>query len=345
MGRLTTRFIDEAQYVTKGGRLLRRFWSAKPFLLNWQITYRCNFKCDICSFWRDAHGTADELDLEQVRTVAQRLQPLGPLIISMAGGEPLIRKDLPDIAQILSRDHYFTIISNGWYLTAELARRLYDSGLQDAHISIDYADPGRHDAMRKRQGSFDRALRAVELLRDARPNRRHRVHIMAVLLDDNIDDIEQLIELAEDLGVSVELSLYSHGRGRRPIRYPDRPVAERLVQLKKKHPSTFVSMSEYLAGFDRAVDGDGIPECHAGKTFFNIDDRGRVSRCIDTNDLPVGNLLDEPLEPLVDRLATQGQTHPCAECWTSCRGFGDIIAGPGNLVRTLGDFYQVVRPL
>lgn len=345
MGSISERLIEEAGYVTKGGRLLQRFMTARPFLCNWQITYRCNFNCSICSFWSECHQPSDELTLDQVKVVAERLRPLAPLVVSMAGGEPLIRKDLPEIAREISRDHYFTLITNGWFLTRELAEQLYDNGLHDIHVSIDYANPDRHDAMRKCKGAFDRAVQAIELLRDTRPDRRHRVHVMAVLLDDNVEDIEQLIHLAEELGVSFELSLYSHRRGQKPLRLPTQPVAEHLSELKRRHPSTFVSMSDYLAAFDQAIKNEGMPECRAGRTFFNIDDRGRVSRCIDTNDQPVASLLEHDIDTVLSRLATQAKSDPCGDCWTSCRGFGDVMVGPRGMARSLPDFLRAVKPL
>ena len=167
---------------------------------------------------------------------------------------------------------------------------------------------------------------------------------MAVLLDDNVDEVEPLIRLAEDLGVSFELSLYSHRRGQKPVRSPARPVAAHLAELKRRH-SSFVSYAGYLEGFDRAIAEDGMPACQAGATFFNIDHRGRVARCIDTNDAPSGSLLDQPLDVLLHRLRDQAAGDPCSRCWTSCRGFADVAAGPVRFLRSLPDLYQGAKPL
>jgi MoaA/NifB/PqqE/SkfB family radical SAM enzyme len=334
----------EVQTAAKGAKLLYGIARERPFLCNWQITYRCNLSCGICSFWRDPPSVREELDLDGVRAVAERLRPHAPLMISMAGGEPLLRRDLPEITALLARDHWFSLITNGWFLTRELAERLYDAGLQDIHVSLDYADPDRHDAQRGRQGSFARAVTALQLLHDLRPDRRHRVHVMAVLLDDNVDQLEPLILLAEELGVSFELSLYSHRRGQKPVRTPGRPVAAYLAELKRRHPC-FVSYADYLAAFDRAIADDGMPACRGGSTFFNIDHRGRVARCIDTNDAHAGSLLEEPLDGLLARLRTQADADPCRRCWTSCRGFADVAAGPRRFLRTIPDLVQGSRSL
>ncbi len=341
---LDQKLIDEAGYLAKGGRLLQRFVAAKPFLCNWQITYRCNFTCDICTFWRQPHSSSEELTAQQISEIGQKLKPLAPLIISVAGGEPLLRRDLPEITRALSRDHYFTLITNGWLMTRPLARSLYEAGLQDIHVSIDYADASKHDAQRRREGAFRKAIEAVEILRDARPDRRHRVHIMGVLLDDNVDQIEGLVLLARELGVSFELSLYSHRRGRKPARLPRQKVSAMLRDLKSRYPATFVSLDDYLANFDRAIENDGLPDCHAGLTFFNLDHRGGVSRCIDNSDKPAGNLLVEPLEAVLERLRGQGTIDPCGGCYTTCRAFGDMLPGIQGLARLPG-FLNMVRPL
>jgi hypothetical protein len=106
-----------------------------------------------------------------------------------------------------------------------------------------------------------------------------------------------------------------------------------------------VSYDDYLAAFDEVVARDGRPGCRAGTTFFNIDDRGRVARCIDTNDGPAGSLLEDPLDDVLARLRGQAAADPCGRCWTSCRGFADVVAGPRGFVRSIPDIVQGIRPL
>ncbi len=334
---------SELGFLAKGSRLLGNVIGNRLFLCNWQVTYRCDFRCSTCLFWREDHRAADELNLEQIRVAADTLRPLAPLAISMSGGEPLLREDLPEIARILSRDHFFSIITNGWHVTREKAQALYDAGMGDVHVSLDYATASRHDALRGRPGAFDRAVRALEHFRDTRPDRRHRVHALAMLLEDNLDDIERLVLLAEELGVSVELSLYSDRRGRLPRRSPERPVTEFLRQLKAHHPDSFVPMTDYLSSFDEAVRNHGVPACHAGQTFFNVDERGQVSLCIDSLERPVASLLTDSADTIVDALRDRTRTNPCGQCWTSCRGLGDILAGPTGFARSAQDFYRAIR--
>ena len=86
-------------------RCLRLGWGflTKRFIhCNLQVTYRCNFTCKICDFWKTEHKAENELSLDDVRVIGRKLNRLGSLIVSLAGGEPLIRTDLFDIISILN---------------------------------------------------------------------------------------------------------------------------------------------------------------------------------------------------------------------------------------------------
>lgn len=319
--------------MLRGAKLLANVVSGRPVICNWQITYRCNFECKICTFWREEHRPEDELTLDDVRAVARKLEPLAPLLLTMTGGEPLLRDDLPAIARVLSRHHYFSVITNGWLVTPHRARDLYANGLGDVHVSIDYADPARHDEQRGQPGAFEQALRALQIFRDVRPSRRHGVRILTVVLDDNVEELEGLLLLAEELSVTLAVSLYSHRLDRKPRRYPKEPVVAYLRELKRRHPC-LVSLQGYLDRFDEAIENDEVPGCGAGRTFVDIDDRGRVARCIDRNDQPVGDLRRDPLELILKRLDAEAEANPCGRCWTSCRGLADVISGPSGLKST-----------
>jgi MoaA/NifB/PqqE/SkfB family radical SAM enzyme len=335
-----SRWLREPEHLYKSVRFMGTCMSSRPFMCNWQITSRCNMHCGICSFWRAPHTRDEELDLAGVQLITDRLRPFAPLVISMAGGEPLLRRDLPEIASLLAKDHFFTLITNGWFLTRPLAERLYEAGTLDIHVSLeslDYADPDKHDGMRGCKGAFDRAVAALRLLREIRPDRHRRVHMMTVLMDDNVEELDGLLRLAEELDVTFELSLYSHRRGQKPVRYPHEEVAAHLLELKRRYPC-FLSPARYLRSFDVATRTDGLPPCRGGDRFFNINHRGGVSRCIDTNDHEVGDARTTPLEDLLARLSDLQEAERCNQCWTSCRGFADVLKHPMSVVPLLPRF-------
>lgn len=330
-------------YGYRSARLVRNMVAGRPIHCNLQVTYRCNFKCAICDFWKTEHPQAEELSLEDIRLLGRKLNELGSLIISLAGGEPLIRKDLPEIVRVLNAENHFPIlITNGWFVNESLAKDLSGAGLQEISVSVDYADPAKHDAQRGAKGSWDRALRALELLNRHRTSKTNRVHMITVLMDDNLDEIEPLIRLAKDLGVTYMVNLYSWNRGTKERRLPGQSVTRHLLDLKRKYPE-FISLTSYLERMDQAIAEGGIGRCQTGKLLMNIDNRGNVARCTETLDEPVGNLLREDMSSIYDKLLERQRTRDCAQCWTSCRGFAESMQQAPR-ARQLKEFLISVKP-
>ncbi len=334
---------QELHYQYRCLRLATGFLARRFINCNLQLTYRCNFKCQICDFWKTEHDPAAELSLADIRQIGRQLRRLGTLIISLAGGEPLIREDLCDIIKILNEENHFPIlITNGWFVDAQVARDILQAGLQEISVSIDYRDPARHDAQRGRPGSWERAVRALELFHKHRPDRRNRVHLISVLLDDNLEDVEPLIQLARELGVTYMVNLYSWNRGTKTRRLPERSVTEHLLGLKRQYPE-FVTLTSYLERMDQAISTGGIGNCQTGRLLLNIDHRGQVSRCTERLEEPVGNILSDDILELRRRLWHVADTQPCAQCWTSCRGFAESMFQPPRW-RQLREFLHSVKP-
>jgi MoaA/NifB/PqqE/SkfB family radical SAM enzyme len=310
---------------------------------NLQVTYRCNFRCRICDFWKPAYQTAEELSLEDIRVIGRKLDRLGTLIVSLAGGEPLIRRDLCDVIAVLAGCNHFPIlITNGWFVEEPLARDMFRAGLQEISVSVDYRDPDAHDAQRGRRGAWERAIRALELLNRARPHRRVRVHMISVLMDDNLEDVEELIKLSRDLGVTYMVNLYSSNRGTKRPRLPGTNVTDRLLALKAEYPE-FISLTSYIERFDQAIVAGGIGNCQTGRLLLNIDNRGDAARCTETLDEPVGNVLSQDVREIARRLRRTQRRRACSQCWTSCRGFAECMHRPPR-ARQLLEFYRSVRP-
>ena len=332
----------EVNYQYRSMRLVLGFLTGRFIHCNLQITYRCNFRCRICDFWKTEHDPAEELSVEDIRLIGSRLNRLGTLIVSLAGGEPLVRKDIFDIVAALRKANHFPIlITNGWFINEAMAGDLSAAGLQEISVSVDYADPARHDAQRGRPGAWKQAVRALELLNRQRRDRRNRVHMISVLMDDNLADIEPLIRLSRDLGVTYMVNLYSSNRGAKARRLPESRVSDHLLALKAKYPE-FVTLTSYIEHLDQAVAEGGIGNCQTGRLLMNIDHRGRVARCTEMLDQPVGNILTEEMATIRKRLLQTQIRQQCSRCWTSCRGFAECMFKPPR-ARQFREFLTSVR--
>jgi len=335
--------MENLHYTKRAVRLLKNLICNGYIHCNLQITHRCTFKCQICDFWKVEHNKENELSLSEIEIISKKLSKFGTLAISLAGGEPMLREDLSNIIKMIAQYHFPIMITNGWYISQDNAYNLWESGLQEISVSVDYADPEKHDTLRGKKGAFERAIEALRILKNNRPSLRNRVHMISVLLDDNINDIENLILLSKKIGVTYMVNLYSYQRGKKRDRMPepDKGITKHLLSLKKKYPN-FVSLTAYLNKMDAAVQNGGVDDCKAGKYYMNIDNYGNVARCTETTDIPVGNILKEPPEDIRKKLFNVQKTNSCDQCWTSCRGWDESMHGPQKL-KTWKEFFISVK--
>ena len=318
----------------KKWRLFRAWTSRHPIWCAWQVTYRCNFRCSFCGYWHDPLGQAGEAGVGDYANGARKLATCGTLMISLAGGEPMLREDLPEIVAEIGRYHFPFITTNGWFVTPQSARDLMAAGAWGVSVSIDYADPARHDRARGMDGAWEQAWRAVELLSAARRHKFQRVNVIAVLMHDNIDDIEPLIAMSAERGAYFMVQPYSRLKtGARRFEHDESQVGERLVALRRRW-GNFLSNPLYLSQFDEYFAG-GIDGCRAGRAFFNIDSTGDIAICVEKKGRPVANLYRDDPAKIRSRLRSAGGRKNCGKCWYNCRGEIESLYRPAGLLHSL----------
>jgi MoaA/NifB/PqqE/SkfB family radical SAM enzyme len=318
-------------------RLFRAWWGGHPVWCTWQITYRCNYRCSFCHYWRDPMGELPEQPLEEIRIGARKLAQTGSLLISIAGGEPLLRNDIVEVSAAIAQFHLPFITTNGWDATDELARDLFNTGLWGVSVSLDYADAARHDKARGREGAFDRAIRALAAFARARRYDYQRVNLMAVLLQDNLDDMEPLIRLAAEYDAYFMVQPYGQRKtGSRRFVHERDSVVQRLLSLKRQYPN-FLSNRHFLSQFDAALNG-GVPGCRAGRAFFNIDSCGDVAICVEERARPVANLYQDSMADIRRALRGAACGNACTDCWYNCRGEVEMLYDAVGIWRSLPSF-------
>ncbi len=316
-------------------QLARAWASGSPVWCAWQVNYRCSFRCSFCSYWRDPAGDAPELPVAGFWEGSRKLSRLGALLISLAGGEPLIRPDIVQIVEAVAEWHFPFLTTNGWFANSGLADELFAAGLWGVSVSIDYADASRHDRRRGTPGAFERALRTVEAFSRARVQKWQRVNWMAVLMEDNLDQIEPMIRMAAERGAYFMLQPYGVRKtgSRRFICGEGGRVGEYLLGLRRKY-SNFLSNPYFLSRFDAALNG-GVPGCMAGRGFFNIDSTGSIAVCVEERERPVANLFEHSAEEIVRRLRADERPQRCRSCWYNCRGEIEALYRPDGLMLSL----------
>lgn len=180
----------------------------------WNITESCNLECAHCYYsavlGRDPVSTSFA---DVVRVVDELAEARVPVLL-LSGGEPMIRRDIHDIAAYARSKGINPVVStNGTLIRSpEDARRLHESGVEYVGISID-GMAERHDEQRRREGSFERTLRGIRLCRDE----GLRVSIRFTVTAANVDDLQPVLDLSEEVGIDrfCLYHLVSSGRGKR----------------------------------------------------------------------------------------------------------------------------------
>jgi MoaA/NifB/PqqE/SkfB family radical SAM enzyme len=325
-------------------RFARSFLARRMCHVNLQLLYACNYRCHICDFWKESHRDRRQLSPAEIRVISEKLNEVGPQIISIGGGEPTLHPDLVEIVRILSAHHLPVMITNGSRITPELARALFAAGMVEISVSLDYNSAEAHDTQRGVPGAFNKAIEALNILHANRTHPEQRVNMIAVVMEDNLPDMEGLIQRSAEMGISFLLTLYSHSRGAKDRKSLTLDASRQLLALKQKYRH-FVALRGYLSKFTQAIEEGGIGPCYAGKNLCNIDSQGNVTFCIDRLDESAGNILSDPMPVITERLLFMHKENQCRECWTSCRGSIESVFYGKSRLANLWDYYQMTRPI
>jgi 12,18-didecarboxysiroheme deacetylase len=191
---------DALRYGRQAGKLpshLLQFSKDKKPVVVWNMTRRCNLKCVHCYAQAVDPEGKDEISTDQAKEIIDDLAQYGAPVMLFSGGEPLVRKDLTELASYATSKGMRAVIStNGTLITPEKARELKDVGLSYVGISL---DGGRevHDAFRQVPGAFDKALQAVENCQ----KEGLKVGLRFTINKRNAQEIPTLFDIIEDMDI------------------------------------------------------------------------------------------------------------------------------------------------
>jgi MoaA/NifB/PqqE/SkfB family radical SAM enzyme len=255
----------------------------RPVLVHFEVTLRCNARCSFCDYWKtDPSAKAQEL-----KSFADAARFFNPMLVTFTGGEPTLRRDLEELVAAVSaaiRVKYVTVITHGAMLTPERAKSLWDAGIHQFNISLDYLD-GRHDVARGIPGLTDRIFAALPRMREQGID---NVRFNTVIKDDNIGQILPIVRRAAELGFGVNLSVYTDSKnGNRAHLLRDEQLAEvdalvaELLAYKRRRRGVITNSDYYLEQIPRYVRGEMTEPCRSGMTTIHVDPTGHVRRCPD----------------------------------------------------------------
>jgi len=251
-----------------------------PLRLALTVTYRCNLNCRMClqreEFKNTQRAGISELTGEEIRWLIRQTVPR-VAEIGFCGGEIFLRPDIMDLLHFAAGRNPVGLVTNGTLLTPELAGELVRLRIGMILFSVD--GPSKiHDAIRNRDGTYERVTGAIESVLRAEMDQRVRkssVHINCVVMPQNIDVLHDLVREISALGVK-RLALQIEDRcayrfscttGREKLFEPparvktegmgdvrakledlQRFAAERKVEISLKPECTTREFADYYAG-------------------------------------------------------------------------------------------------
>jgi pyrroloquinoline quinone biosynthesis protein E len=207
MGRLGMGMLKRISRGTNARELGQCVEDNRPYSLmdiKLYLTHRCNLRCGMCASWTEEWDERDELSTDDWMRVIAQAKPLGLANLKLFGGEPMLRRDLPDIVEYASGQGIrCTLITNGTLLTEERAHALVEAGLAELDLSLDASRSELHDSIRGVPGAWTRTVHGLQSVRETARmlDRRVVIRVNAVVMRQNLDDMPRLVEVFSALAV------------------------------------------------------------------------------------------------------------------------------------------------
>jgi radical SAM protein with 4Fe4S-binding SPASM domain len=275
---------------------------SRPYVVSWNLTYRCNLACEHCyldagpaRLETPAFADRSELSTEQCFRVVDEIAAFAPESVTiLTGGEPLLRRDILEIVRHgVARGLWIVVGTNGVKITDSLARRLQSEGVRGLALSLDALDRERHDAFRRVRGAWQNTVEGARILTAV----GLPFIVQTTVGAHNRGELAEIAAFAHDeLGAKV-WNLYflvPSGRGAfvsdlDPAEYDQ--VLAQLAEIQRRWASRMLVNAKCAPHFVRTLlasdspppfpksFGGGAGGCPAGTHYLGIRPNGDVTPC------------------------------------------------------------------
>lgn len=258
----------------------------RPLQVLLNITKRCNLRCIHC-FAASGGPKKSELTIKEIFALVNEISQLRVPLLTISGGEPCCHPDLCKVIEKATLQGVaVSLLTNGMLITGAIAHRLASAGLFGVGVSIE-GKPATHNYIRQMAGSFQKAVRAIELFKSY----GLAVGITMTVNKLNYKDIPFVINLSNRLDTRLTLQ---------QIVIVGRAIDnQRLLELPKDFRDELeIDISPYLQ--PEPIAGPNVSplnKCDAGRTKCIIDSTGEVLPCSYV-DISSGNIRNSGLEKI-----------------------------------------------
>jgi len=305
-----------------------------PIIVRWDISYKCNYKCLHC-YSECSSEYSDGLDFKQVKQLLDIFDTHKVQFVQILWWEPFLRKDIFDIIQYAtSKSFIFCVNSNGFLLHEKNIVRLRENGLEFIQISL-HGFREQHNTLANNM-SFDRVVNNIKLLVQA----WIQVSVSCVLSNINASKILEYIDFLVSLWVNniQILTPLNEWRAKYENISLDPLIHSTLKQQLISYKNEHLNLNLDIPWFDIDLI-DGLVNIHKndsnfeffcgciwGVSWIRVDPLGRACICVWKVGQPIANLLQEPMEQVMEKMYNWRKEHippmcvGCKDYLNECQG-------------------------
>ncbi len=269
----------------------------RPVLAVFEVCLRCNSACGYCNL--PLNIGRYEMTREEIRRVFTDLYQDGVRFVFVQGGEPLLRRDIPEILEDLAEIGFgLTLITNGTRFTPALVARLATLPL-NISVSLDTLDRDRYQQIRGTD-QLRQVVASIDLLNEF-PGPKY---LTCVVSEINRGDVIDVVRFARTHGfmpvvVAYHWRIERYGKEDLLLQY-DRQAASRVFeQVLESGLVPRGYYRNYLRDNVQWLSGGSLERCDAGRYSIAIDASGNVAPCLALTH--AGNLLESSLDHILAR--------------------------------------------
>ena len=247
-----------------------------PFYASFKVTHKCTLKCSFCNVWMEK---TKDLSKKDVFKVLDTIGNSSIILVSLEGGDPLMRKDLGEILKYAYKKPFYLFFTTNGDLLDKRPMKEYGKHIDYLHISIDEG----HD-------NLDYFERLAEF-----QSYGPKICVQTVVTKDTLDTLEDKVKQIHKAGVRVVVMPATHLDGTDNF-YPDpKKFRDEILRLKKKYINTITTPNGYLNNINKShgcsassviIDSDGelfYPCRTVGKRIFNFTN-GSLMKFLNTDE-------------------------------------------------------------
>lgn len=325
-----------------------------PFGGTFELTPCCNMNCKMCyvrmSKEEQAKTGRRELTADEWISYANDASKLGMMTLLLTGGEPFLREDLEEIsAKVQEKGIMVNMNSNATLINEKTIQWLKKNPPARVNVTLYGSSNKSYERLCGNPGGYDQAVRGIHLLREA----GIYVSINLSLTPDNVNDMQEIFQFADGLGLAVKPAAYMFPPVRKPewetipsVRFEPEEAgvhqikADLLKLGEERFHQRVCSLHEGIMCIDEEDEcgrGTNPMSCMAGKASFWMTWDGRMLPCgmMQTPCFyPAETSFAKAWQDVVNAIETAEINSPCLSCkkriaCPTCRAL--LMAENGNL--------------